>query len=94
MLNPVPKSIHFFGLSKFWGTLCVEASNRRGQKVSSQSSLYCHVFKVHTSTGNEIIRVTKATEKQIKNYSTQVVFKQIQCFWSVSENRVNNNNRK
>ena len=41
----------------------VEASNRKGQKVSSQSSLYCQVFKVHTSTGNEIIRVTKATEK-------------------------------
>ena len=41
----------------------VEASNRKGQKESSQSSLYCQVFKVHTSTGNEIIRVTKATEK-------------------------------
>ena len=38
-----------------------EASNRKGQKVSP--SLYCQVFKVHTSTGNEIIRVTKATEK-------------------------------
>ena len=25
----------------------------------------CQVFKVHTSTGNEIIRVIKATEKQI-----------------------------
>ena len=49
------------------GWLCgagvVEASNRKGQKVSSQSSLYCQVFKVHSSTGNEIIRVTKATEK-------------------------------
>ena len=29
-----------------FSTVCVEASNRKGQKESSQSSLYCQVFKV------------------------------------------------
>ena len=56
--------MHSFG-NCLPGTEFVEASNRKGQKVSSQSSLSlcCQVFKVHTSTGNEIIRVTKATDK-------------------------------
>ena len=69
----VIKDVIYLHLWVFWKVLLhfasgiiilnVEASNRKGQKVSSQSSLYCQVFKVHTSTGNEIIRVTKATEK-------------------------------